>query len=280
MRRILQQVRRYSFRGWIIVCLYQFMEVATLENFVLVFLLGWLVNYLLIMGVCQLYSCVYSHFRLVIAAAVCALYGGLVLLNWIHEEIRPYVQIGVIILASIIGFGCNYRSIRYCGTFLLLRIAVAGVLDPLSILRPWPLLLASFLLLVLSVLNFPVSNGNLIPIELHFGTNHVALTGLRDTGNTLHDPVTGQPVLILSSDVAQNLTGLTASQLRNPVDTMGAIPGLRLIPYRTIAGEGLLLALHLPKVCIGGRCGSELVAFAPEVLSREGRFQALTGGML
>lgn len=280
MRRILQQVRRYSFRGWIIVCLYQFMEVATLENFVLVFLLGWLVNYLLIMGVCQLYSCVYSHFRLVIAASVCALYGVLVLLNWIHEEIRPYVGIGVIILASIIGFGCNYRSIRYCGTFLLLRIAVAGVLDPLSILRPWPLLLASFLLLVLSVLNFPVSNGNLIPIELYFGTNHVALTGLRDTGNTLHDPVTGQPVLILSSDVAQNLTGLTASQLRNPVDTMGAIPGLRLIPYRTIAGEGLLLALHLPKVCIGGRCGSELVAFAPEVLSREGRFQALTGGML
>jgi stage II sporulation protein GA (sporulation sigma-E factor processing peptidase) len=256
------------------------MEVATLENFALVFVLGWVVNYLLIMGVCQLYSCVYSHFRLVIAAAVCAFYGLLILQDWVHAELRPYVGVGVIVLASFIGFGCKYKSFRYCGTFLLLRIAVAGVLDPLSILRPWPLLLASFLLLVVSVLGFPVSNGDLIPIELYFGTNHIALTGLRDTGNTLHDPVTGRPVLILSSDVAQNLTGLTPNQLRNPVDTMGAIPGLRLIPYRTIAGEGMLLALHLPRVCIGGHCRSELVAFAPEVLSREGRFQALTGGVL
>ena len=148
------------------------------------------------------------------------------------------------------------------------------------IFHPWPLLLASVLLLLLCVLGLPEKSGTLIQIELSYGTNRMKLTALRDTGNSLHDPITGKPVLILGADAAKDLIGLSEHQLRNPTDTMGAIPGLRLIPYRAIGGEGLLLALRLPYVRIGSREGSTLVAFAPEVLSKEGKFQALTGGAL
>jgi stage II sporulation protein GA (sporulation sigma-E factor processing peptidase) len=107
------------------------------------------------------------------------------------------------------------------------------------------------------------------------------LTALQDTGNTLRDPITGRQVLVVGADVAQKLTGLTVQQLKKPVENVGLLPGLRLIPYRAVGQEaGLLLALKLPQVKIGTWQGNSLVAFAPEGLSPDGAYQALTGGVL
>ena len=79
--------------------------------------------------------------------------------------------------------------------------------------------------------------------------------------------------------MARELTGLTKQQLRKPVDALGTIPGLRLIPYRTVDQSGrFLLALQLKHTKIGKRTGSALVAFAPEVLDGNGKYQALIGG--
>ena len=107
------------------------------------------------------------------------------------------------------------------------------------------------------------------------------MTALQDTGNTLCDPVTGRPVLVVGVEIAQQLTGLTQQQLRCPVEAIAEapLPGLRLIPYRAVGQpSGLLLALRLQDVRIGNWKGSSLVAFAPDGLSREGAYQALTGG--
>lgn len=115
-----------------------------------------------------------------------------------------------------------------------------------------------------------------IPVELSYGGRTIALTALRDTGNTLRDPITGKQVLIISADTAQKLTGLSASALRDPVGTMGMLPGLRLIPYQTVGNAGFLLALPMQNVKIGKRRGSTLVAFSPQIF--DSRYQALTGG--
>ena len=102
---------------------------------------------------------------------------------------------------------------------------------------------------------------------------------VEDTGNLLRDPITGRQVLVVGGDVALELTGLTQEQLRSPVESIGALPGLRLIPYRNVGNSsGFLLALRLQNVKIGKWKGSTLVAFAPEGLSSEGAYQALTGG--
>ena len=98
----------------------------------------------------------------------------------------------------------------------------------------------------------------------------------RYTGNTLQDPVTGQPVLVIGADAANRLTGLSREQLRSPVESLEALPGLRLVPYRTVGGSGLMLARKYQNVKIGKWKGSQLVAFAPERLG--GGYEALTGG--
>ena len=118
-----------------------------------------------------------------------------------------------------------------------------------------------------------------IPVKLSYGNRQVSVTALKDTGNTLKDPVTGRSVLVLGADAAEALTGLTKLQLRHPVDTMGTIPGLRLIPYHTIdRAQGMMLGLWVKDAKVGRRKGGVLVALAPEPLSKDGSVQALTGG--
>ena len=109
------------------------------------------------------------------------------------------------------------------------------------------------------------------------------LTALQDTGNSLIDPLTGRSVLVVGADVAKKLLGLTREQLSMPAEAIvsAGVPGLRLIPYRTVGqAGGMLLGLRLQDVKIGHWKGSSLVAFAPEGLSEEGAYQALTGGVV
>lgn len=126
-------------------------------------------------------------------------------------------------------------------------------------------------------------NEAFVPVELCYKEKQCCLTALRDTGNTLKDPVTGSSVLVVDADVAWELAGLTKEQLKKPVEAMerNPVPGLRLIPYRTVGQPaGMLLAIRVPKMRIGRWQGSGLVAFAPEMLSPDGKFQALAGGAL
>lgn len=114
------------------------------------------------------------------------------------------------------------------------------------------------------------------PVKLCFGGKEICLTALRDTGHDLKDPITGQPVMVVDAQAACRLTGLSPQQLSTPVETMGAIPGLRLIPYKTVGSTGGFL-LALP-VNVDRQRGRTLVAFAPNVLDESGKFQALIGG--
>ena len=102
----------------------------------------------------------------------------------------------------------------------------------------------------------------------------VTLQALRDTGNTLRDPITGETVTVLSPRIGERL-GLPAAVLRDPAGEL--VPGMRVIPARTVGGGGLLAAVRCECVTIGGRAAGTLVAFARENFGN-GEYQALTGG--
>ena len=120
-----------------------------------------------------------------------------------------------------------------------------------------------------------------VPVTLRREGQELKVLALRDTGNTLRDPITGEPVLVAGADVAQELLGLTAHQLAHPVETLarGAMPGLRLIPYRAVGQSGgMLLALRMKDAQVGKTRGDVVVAFAPEVVGRGEVYRMLTGG--
>ena len=186
-------------------------------------------------------------------------------------------------LMSFIAFGLSVDGLRKGLVFIFLSLALNGAIQWVGKGGAAGVLGAAGLICLLCSIGFRGRIGGTvyIPVELSYRDKRLRLTALQDTGNTLVDPITGRQVLVIGADAAQKLTGLTRDQLQKPVETIGALPGLRLIPYRSIGKEhGLLLALRLQDVKIGSWKGSSLVAFAPEGLSGESGYQALTGGVI
>lgn len=114
-------------------------------------------------------------------------------------------------------------------------------------------------------------------------------TALRDTGNTLSDPATGEPVLVARWQVAARLLpelGLTRSQFEDPgallvrLGTVKPTLRARLIPFRAVGTEGgLLPALTLDRITEDGKpVATRLVAFSPTELSDGGGYEALCQG--
>lgn len=177
-------------------------------------------------------------------------------------------------LTALLTFGLSRGTIAKLFLFTLLHLSLGGITGSKDEAASMLLGAAGICFACLAVGNRRV----FIPVELTYGNQTVRVTALRDTGNTLRDPVTGKQVLVVSADVAQKLTGLTQTALSDPVRTMGTVPGLRLIPYQTVGNTGFLLALRIPNAKIGNRQGSTLVAFSPLTFSNH--YQALTGGTL
>lgn len=241
--------------------------------FIFAVLLNFLVNFFLLIGTNQVAGSDPGVKRAALAAAIGGAYAAVCLrYPFMGGLIWRLLSIA---LMSRVAFG---RSFGGRGVlFLLQQLAISGITAGLQSSGIFSVLFGAAGVCLVCMGGFLERKH--IPVELIYGTRRVCLQALRDTGNTLKDPVTGRSVLVIGADAAEKLTGLTKEQLRHPVETMGALPGLRLIPYHTIdKPEGLMLGLWIKEAKVGRRKGGILVAFAPEKLSEDGEVQALTGG--
>lgn len=248
---------------------------------VLAVFLSFLVDLLLLLGANRLWGGGHRWWRCALGAAVGALHAGICILPGFSFLGNLFWRTVFIGLGTVAAFGLTKGALCRGAVYWLLRMALSGVSVGLDGSRHWAALLGAggICLLCAVLFRWGMGRQEYVPVELCYGDRRMKLTALRDTGNTLFDPVSGQSVLVVGADAAQALTGLSAQQLRQPVESIGLLPGLRLIPYKTIGNErGFLLALRLGQVQIGSRRESRVVAFAPERLGSQGTYQALTGG--
>lgn len=251
----------------------------------MVAVLSFLVDLLLIFGTNRLLGRPLYPMRGIIAAAVGGVYSGICLLPGFSFLGGILWRLISLITVGALAFGIQKSALYPTAAFCLMSMAMGSVVSGLENSNLWSAVLAAGSICLMFYIGF-IKQGNTsvyVPVELHYAEKQCCLTALRDTGNTLKDPITGSSVLIVGADVARELTGLTGEQLRKPVEVLGKspLPGLRLIPYRAVGQPaGMLLALRIPKMRIGAWQGSGVVAFAPDTLSPDGEFQALTGGTL
>ena len=129
----------------------------------------------------------------------------------------------------------------------------------------------------------------LVRLGLRLGERTLDCTALRDTGNTLSDPLTGEPVLVARWQLAARLLpelGLTKAQFEDPGALLLCLGAgrpelrVRLIPFRAVGTEGgLLAALSMDCVTEDGKpSAARLVAFAPTELSDGGSYEAIVQG--
>lgn len=251
----------------------------------LVIALNFGVDLLLMVGTNRLSGFPPSWKRSMAAAALGGLYAGACLLPGFRFLGGILWRTVSLVGMSVIAFGRGKSAIRRGILFVLLSMALGGIAMGIGQGGFWSLVAGAAGVCVMCAVGFrgPPGSRAYVDVVLRYQGKTEKLLALRDTGNTLRDPVTGREVLIVGPGVAQRLLGLSKAQISSPVETVaaGQIPGLRLIPYSCVGSSGnMLLALRLEQTRIGPWQGSTLVAFAPEGLDGEDTYQALTGGTI
>lgn len=247
-----------------------------------VMLLNFLVDFLLLLGTNRLAGFPAGGKRCLLSAGLGAVYSGVCILPRFYFLGNTLWRMVSLFLMASIAFGWNRSALRRGIVFALLSMALGGIAISMGEGRVDRLILSAAGVWLLCRIGFGSSIGQTyVPVTISDGGRTVNILALKDTGNTLRDPITGEPVVVIGADAAADLTGLPVSAFSAPIETVLRQPGYRLIPYHAVGQPGgMLPAKRYADVRIGDRRGSVLIAFAPEVISRAGEYQALTGGTL
>ena len=128
-----------------------------------------------------------------------------------------------------------------------------------------------------------VQRGEIEQVIISIFDKQISLLALIDTGNTLSDPVSGQPVWVMEGRCLHDLLPeVDESAFRNPAGAMERLnqllPGrFRLLPYRSVGVDcGLLLAVRMDWIETGReRRNGVLIALSPNPVSDGGGYQVL-----
>lgn len=125
-----------------------------------------------------------------------------------------------------------------------------------------------------------------VKANIQFLDNQAEYTLLVDTGNTLHDIISGKPVIILDRFSASQLLPINISLSRlhteNAADILSNIPEnyikhFRLIPFNAVGkNSGLLLSFKPDKITINGKIWHGLVSINADKICG-GQYQGLIG---
>ena len=244
----------------------------------LALILNFAVNFLLLLATQRLSGCSLEIFRSLcggVVSTVFATMGTMGQFAFLQSKLWYVVSLGAVCIAA---FRLDKTFLRRSGLFCLLRLALDGIADGSH--GGQDLLWAAVLSLVcVQAFGGGVCWQSFVPVELSYKGRSVKFTALHDTGNQLRDPVTGKGVLVVDAQIARELTGLSRQQLLQPLETIGTLPGLRLIPYKTVGQSGgFLLAVQVNQTKVGKWKGSSIVAMSPQELDGSGAYQALIGG--
>ena len=273
------------------------------------FLLNSLLDYLLLSACSTVTATPRNRPRLVLAAIL----GGLYAVGSLLPELRFLGKLGYQMLFAgalcLVAFGPERGLLRRIIVLLLLAAAFSGIVLVLTEVFSAPAALVgrrvyypvSLGVLVLtaggafSLMRWALSRlghqgGDIAEVTVFLAGREAALTALRDTGNTLRDPISGCPVLVADGDLLEWLLPglrLPPGALEDPAALLEELgrerPDLRfrLIPYRTVGvSRGMLLALRPEDVYVNGKPEAMLVAFSPVPVSDGGGYKALLGGTL
>lgn len=271
----------------------------------LLFALNMTINYLLLRGSAALSGSPAVFWRLLAAAGVGGLYAVATVLpglQFLQKGLHQGLCAGVMLLLA---FGLRKNTVKQGLFFFALSFAFGGaVLLLVQAVEPDCVFLGGRAyyavsmpaMLLLAGVCYGISafvlkgcgthtGGDIVPVTLLVENRSLDLKALRDTGNTLRDPISGQMVMIVDGGRLLTLFPRAAdAQLRDPAALMQKLGKtypqcrFRLISYRAVGVEtGLLLAVRC-RGKIGKKVQPVLAAFSPGKLACDETFDALLGG--
>ena len=230
-------------------------------------------DYLLLRGVCVLRSLPALRRRCALSAALGAAYALLCLLPSLRWLASPLPMVAVSGFMAVVAFGDERSLFRSWGCFLCLSAAFGGSVllwgrisgdgwcfrsRLLGAVSLWGLM--GFCLRRLEELR----RSPTVRCELRLFGHSTAFTALRDTGNSLHDPISGKRVLIaeealLSPLFSEPLPKAEAAERMLLLRGTELGSRCRLVSCNSVGGESLLLCFRADSAKIDGEETSLLV---------------------
>lgn len=246
------------------------------------FAVNFSMDFLTLYITCRILSLRVRLIPLVFASAIGALYAVAALFFETGRLTDALIAFAVSLLVSNIAFGYyGIRSfIRDAAVFWAVSLMLGGVMTAIfyavshftgikyapdsigahaSSLPPRLMLVsacaAAIFTLVCSRLTYRRRHSRTVTVNAEYRGRNASFNALFDTGNLLTEPISGRPVVIITNELFDALTGGSESLLKAGIEAK-----LRFIPASSINGEQLLTAV-VPDNCeIGGRKRDVVIA--------------------
>ena len=268
------------------------MEVLYLDS---LFGLNLLIDYCILLASGQVCGVVLRRWRYALGALVGAVYAALLVLPGFGWLGNTAMKLCLGVAMALIAFGGERQLWRCTAVFFAVSALFGGAVFAASLLAgadPLGGAVVSVSGRVLA-LSFAVcyagvslvfrrqakkADRTIRPVTVTLGERSVTLRGLRDSGNALHDPVSGRAAAVADRKALQGLFPIPLPE--DPVAALAAperLPGqFRLLPYRAVGVEGgMLLAFRPDRVEVDGRAEDLLIALSPAPLSGKGEFEVI-----
>lgn len=260
----------------------------------LFFFLNLSADYLICLSAGRICSLRLRRMRYLLASVLGAVYAALSVLPAFAFLSAPCWRLGTALAMGLLAFGREARPLRCMLTMLAVAALFGGALYALM---PRPGALRCFSLRKLLAVFFCCyallklffrtrerwDGQRKAQIRLIFQGREAVFPALVDSGNSLRCPDTGERALIVSPAALRPiflehsvlLEELTPIDLVEALSQLPAYAGkLRLIPFRSLGGSGLVPVFRPERIWIDGREGAELmVAVSPE--ARGNGFEAI-----
>ena len=276
-----------------------------------VLMLNGLIDYLLLLSAARLAGMPLHRLRLVIASSMGGIYASVLFLLGCAFLGSPVFRLLVGICIALWAFWPLQKRWYLAGLFLLLSAALGGVVLALGLAMGSPDALSERVCYAKINWLFPVGavvglyvilqllfrqgarhkGGELLKISINLHGKQAEVLALHDTGNTLRDPVSGQPVLVAECHAVAHLWNteindvlcqeIPAEEKMVRLHHAGFGRGFTLLPYRSVGvPAGLLLAFRCDRLIVGrARYRSILVAVTHSPVSDGGTYNALWSGV-
>ncbi|MBQ4040608.1 MAG: sigma-E processing peptidase SpoIIGA [Oscillospiraceae bacterium] len=262
------------------------------------FLINTAANYLLLLAsakICDIYA---LRRRIFLGALLGGIYSVIASVPN-YEYLNTLAAKALCAIAmTLFAFGFRKSFLRILCIFITVSAALGGIVYAVSLgssgvfSPPGLRSLALSFVLSLGIIAIVFRRTGKTTAETHkihiscFG-NSIELTAIVDTGNSLKDPISGAPVVIIGTDEIKPLLPRELYRLIStlkPAEAMEALSGtvhadkFRLLPYSAVGIENsMLLALRADVKIDGETAPKTLVALSPTKVSDGGAYSALMG---
>lgn len=216
----------------------------------ILFLINAIITYILLLCTALIFKSGIKRLRILFSALIGGAYSLIILVD-INAVLGLFLKIAVCSLIIIVAFG--FKSVgwflKYTCVFLVMNFLLAGVVLGLSFVSnknfysniyvsyinvsPILLILTSAVAyIIISIISryalTHINKNKIYRVTLSVQSSEYKICGCLDTGNSLLEPFSGYPVVIVKKGIIKNFSQLESK---------------RIIPFSSVGGDGILYAV-------------------------------------